>query len=162
MQPIWWLVDAAAFGLLLPYMVVLMRRGRIADAQSLAVVLISVVWVQLALVATASSLIRTSSVNLTHAKPMLLALAGGLLAQLSILIDQAVKGTLPANCLAPIFYRALLGMLCALVGLGIVSLPHADVEQVSDQIAFIAGVTAGGMGVSVITLGQSWLRRFFE
>jgi len=146
----WWAINGVAFGALGPWIAILAKRGKFAAAQSLGILLMSIVWIQLILWGTASSLIRTASVDLSHAKPMLLGIAGGVTAQFVILVEGAIAGTLPKEKLAPIFYRGLLGVLGGSVGLLVASLRYADIQQVGDQIAMFAGLVGGVLGSSLI------------
>jgi hypothetical protein len=88
---------------------------------------------------------------------ILLAISGGLLAQMIIILDRFLRGTLPKNRVTPLYARGGLGMLAGLVGLLIVASPYSGVEKVEDNLATLSGIGGGGLGASVLELARNKL-----
>lgn len=152
----WWIVTAIVLVGSASASAFLSRRKKSAAAQAMAIVFVGYVLIFTALWGMASSFIRYSYVDVPRpAKRILLALTGGILAQFLIILDRALRGTLPKNRVAPIYFRGLIGALAGVVGLLIVSLRFASIEQVDDSLAVLCGVAGGGLGASVVEVARN-------
>jgi hypothetical protein len=155
MKTSWWIANAIVLAAWVSISIYLSHRKAITAAQAVAIVFLGYVLVFIALWGMASSFIRQPEVEvLRPAKRILLAMTGGLLAQLLIILDQCLKGTLPKKRVAPIYVRGVTGALAGPVGLLIVSALSSSVAQVDDPLAVLCGVAGGGLGASVLALAK--------
>src|SRR5437868_6505197 len=112
MKTAWWIVNAIVLTAWIVASVHLSRRKAIIAAQAIAIAFLGYALVFIALWGMASSFIRYPDVEvLQPAKRILLAMTGGLLAQVLIVLDRFLKGTLPKNRVAPIYVRGITGAL---------------------------------------------------
>lgn len=156
MKTAWWIATALVFVGSIGASVLLSRRGAIAAAQAIAIAFLGYALIFVALWGMSSHFIRSPEVDVPRpVKRILLAMAGGLLAQLLIILDRFLRGALPRNRVAPLYARGAVGALAGLVGLLIAAAPFSSVEGVEDHLAILCGVAGGGLGVSVLELARN-------
>ena len=156
MKTAWWILTPLVIATCVSGAAILARRGFIPAAQSLALAVLVYVLVFIALWGMQSQFIRTSDVDLPlPVKHMLLAMTGGLLAQVLIMLDALVRGKLPQKRFAVLYVRGLIGVLAGLVGLLIGAVPFSGIENVDDSLSVLCGVAGGGLGASVVNLARS-------
>ena len=156
MRTAWWILTPLVIATGVSGAAILARRRFIPAAQSLALVVLVYVLIFIALWGMQSQFIRTSGVDLPlPVKHMLLAMTGGLLAQVLIMLDALVRGKLPQKRVAVLYGRGLIGVLAGLVGLLIGAVPFSGIENVDDSLAVLCGVAGGGLGASVVNLARS-------
>lgn len=157
MRIAWWVTSAFAL-IAVVASVRLSRRGSIPAAQAVAIATLVYVLVFTSLWGMKSHFIRYPGVEIPRpVNRIMLAFAGGLLAQLIIILDRFLRGTLPKNRVTPLYARGGLGMLAGLVGLLIVAIPFSGVEEVTDNLATLSGIVGGGLGASVLEFARSKL-----
>jgi hypothetical protein len=156
MRTAWWIATAIVIVTSVVVSILLLRRKAFSAAQAVAIVVLGYAAVFTGLWGMASHFIRYPEVEVPRSvKPILLAIAGGLLAQLLIILDRFLRGGLSKNRVAPIYARGVVGMLAGLVGLLIASVPVSDVEKLSDSLATLSGVVGGGLGASVLEVARN-------
>lgn len=155
MRIAWWVSSAVAL-IAVVASVRLSRRGFVPAAQTVAIAALVYVLVFTALWGMKSHFVRYPGVEVPRpVNRMLLAFAGGLLAQLIIILDRFLRGTLPKNRVTPIYARGGLGMLAGLVGLLIVAIPYSGVEEVTDNLATLSGIVGGGLARPSLRLREA-------
>jgi hypothetical protein len=152
----WWIATAFVLIGSVGTSAFLLRRGLIPKAQAVAIAVLGFALVFIALWGMKSHFIRNSGVEVPQpAKRILLAMTGGLLAQMIVLLDRFLRRALPKNKVAPIYVRGVLGALAGLVGLLIVAAPFPSIGNVEDPLAVLSGVAGGGLGASVLELARN-------
>jgi hypothetical protein len=156
MRTAWWIATALVLVVTVGASIIFSRRGAIAAAQAAAIAFLGYALVFTALWGMASHFIRYPEVDVPRpAKRILLAMAGGLLAQLLIILDSFLRGVLSKNRVAPLYARGAIGALAGVVGLLIAAAPFSGVEKVDDSLAILCGVAGGGLGASVLELART-------
>ena len=156
MRTAWWVATALALVCSIGGSILLSRRRAVAAAQGVAIAFLGYAMVFVSLWGMASHFIRYPEVDVPRpAKRILLAIAGGLLAQLLIILDRFLRGALPKKRVAPLYVRGVVGALAGVVGLLIVAAPSSGLEKVEDPLAVLSGVIGGALGVSVLELARN-------
>lgn len=157
MRIAWWI--ASAFALIAVVASVLLSRRRLGPAaQAAAIAVLAYVLKFTSLWGMKSHFIRYPGVDVPRpVNRIMLAIAGGLLAQLIIILDRFLRGTLPKNRVTPLYDRGGMGMLAGLVGLLIVAAPYSGLEKVEDNLASLSGIVGGGLGASVLEVARNKL-----
>ena len=106
MKTAWWILTPLVIATFGSAAAILARRGFIPAAQSSVLVVLVYILIFIALWGMQSQFIRTSGVDLPlPVKHMLLAMTGGLLAQVLIMLDALVRGKLPQKRVAVLYVR---------------------------------------------------------
>jgi hypothetical protein len=88
-------------------------------------------------------------------KRMLLAMTGGLLAQVLRILESFAKGKLSQKRVAVLYVRGIIGLLAGLVGVIAGGAAFSGLEKISDEFAVFCGVAGGGLGGAVVSLAGS-------
>jgi hypothetical protein len=156
MKTAWWILTPLVITTFVSGAAILARRGFIPAAQSLAVAVLIYMLVFIALWGMQSHFIRSPEVAVPRPiKLILLAMTGGLLAQVLIILDALVRGKLSQKRVAVLYVRGIIGLLAGLVGVLIGATAFSGLEKLDDEFAVLCGVAGGGLGASVVNLARS-------
>jgi hypothetical protein len=155
MRGAWWIATAVVLVGSTVLSTFFLRRKKVQAAQAIAMLVVGYLLVFFALWGMQSSFIRNPGLEIPKpTKRILLSMAGGILAQLLIILDRFVRSALPRNRVSPIYVRSVIGALAGVVGLLIVSARFASIDQVDDPLAILCGVVGGGLGVSILNVAR--------
>lgn len=151
----WWIATIFVIISSVCASVFLSRHRKFSAARAVAIAVLAYATLFTILWGMASSFIRSPGVEIPRpVKRIILAIAGGLLAQLIIILDRFVRGQLSRARVSMIYARGVIGLLAGVVGLLIASIGYSSVERVDDPQAVLWGIVGGALGASVLDLAR--------
>jgi hypothetical protein len=90
-------------------------------------------------------------------KRLLLASAGGLLAQVAVWMNRVTRGKDKTHALAPIYLDAVTGILSGIAAAALLATTKDNFTAISDQQAAVAGVAGGTLGLSFFDVIKRFL-----
>ena len=132
------------------------RRFHLAQFVSLAVLmyflLVLILW------GTTSTYLFKSQIAIPATlKRLLLASAGGLLAQVAVSLNRVTRGKDKSHAIAPIYLDAVTGILSGVAAAALLATTKDNFTAISDQQAAVAGVAGGALGLSFFDVIKRFL-----
>jgi len=127
------------------------------EARVIAAAMVVYGFVVLVLAATESDVLLTPDVNINGTlKVALLAVSGGWLAQVVIILNKLAYGVRGTGRVLPVFINAVMGSLCGLVAAALAAVALGSFESLPDTAAGLAGVAGGALGITILDLVKKW------
>jgi len=149
-RPAWIVTSALVFFLGIASTFLLTRTKRSYGAQVITLLVLMYALILLLLWGTTSTYFFTQRIELPATlKRLLLAGAGGLLAQIGIWLNRLARGKDKHHHIAPMYFDAVMGTLSGLAAAAFLATYRATFTAISDQQAAVAGVAGGALGLSL-------------
>jgi hypothetical protein len=142
--------------------IIFLARGRrFHGAHVVSLLLLMYGLLVLILWGTTSPYLFTTEIDMPATlKRLLLAAAGGLLAQVAIWMNRLARGQDKGRDIAPIYLDALMGILSGIAAAALVATTKETFTSISDQQAAVAGVAGGALGLSFFDVLKRFLPGF--